>query len=203
MKSYPSITREIRSDLPIYAFDKLDGSNIRAEWAPRQGFYKFGSRRRLLNEEQLLGEARELVLKKYAQGLTAVFEAERYEAAVCFFEFYGPGSFAGRHRDEEHTVTLFDVNPYKKGILEPEAFLKLFGHLDTPRLLYRGPADAAFVGAVRSGALPGISGEGVVCKAKSDKRTPMPILFKIKTNAWIARLKELCGEDEALFRELL
>ena len=32
MKTYPSITKDIRDDIHIYAFDKLDGNNIRAEW---------------------------------------------------------------------------------------------------------------------------------------------------------------------------
>lgn len=33
MKAYPSILSQIRTDVPIIAFDKLDGSNIRAEWS--------------------------------------------------------------------------------------------------------------------------------------------------------------------------
>jgi hypothetical protein len=32
MKSYNSITTKINSEISIYAFDKLDGSNIRSEW---------------------------------------------------------------------------------------------------------------------------------------------------------------------------
>jgi hypothetical protein len=43
MKTYPSISRDIVGQ-PIYAFDKLDGSNIRAEWSKKNGFHKFGSR---------------------------------------------------------------------------------------------------------------------------------------------------------------
>jgi hypothetical protein len=31
MKEYPSISREIHLGLSAYVFDKLDGSNIRAE----------------------------------------------------------------------------------------------------------------------------------------------------------------------------
>jgi hypothetical protein len=40
MKEYPSIDREIRFGEPIYAFDKLDGSNIRAEWNKKRKFWK-------------------------------------------------------------------------------------------------------------------------------------------------------------------
>ena len=51
MKQYPSISHDIRS-VQAYAFDKLDGSNIRAEWHPKKGFWKFGSRTRLLGTDQ-------------------------------------------------------------------------------------------------------------------------------------------------------
>ena len=44
MKQYPTIPKTIQS-IDIIAFDKLDGSNIRAEWNPKKGFYKFGSRK--------------------------------------------------------------------------------------------------------------------------------------------------------------
>ena len=51
----------------IYAFDKLDGSNIRAEWNPKRGFYKFGSRNSMIDEKSPhLGEAVVLFKKKYA-----------------------------------------------------------------------------------------------------------------------------------------
>jgi hypothetical protein len=32
MKQYPSIDATVRRGILVYAFDKLDGSNIRAEW---------------------------------------------------------------------------------------------------------------------------------------------------------------------------
>lgn len=45
MITYPSL--DYYFDYPeiyIYAFDKLDGSNIRFEWSRKRGFYKFGTR---------------------------------------------------------------------------------------------------------------------------------------------------------------
>ena len=46
MKQYPSIPglKELEKlkGRKIYVFDKIDGSNIRAEWNPKKGFYKFG-----------------------------------------------------------------------------------------------------------------------------------------------------------------
>ena len=62
MKIYPIISREIHRNIPIYAFDKLDGSNIRVEWAPKKKFCKFGSRNRLIGTDQeFLPEAIELI----------------------------------------------------------------------------------------------------------------------------------------------
>ena len=53
MKSYRSIpfANKIPENETFYVFDKLDGSNIRAEWNPKKGFYKFGSRSQLLTPD--------------------------------------------------------------------------------------------------------------------------------------------------------
>ena len=55
MKEYPSIPYRIHGDLDIIAFGKYDGSNIRAEWSQKKGFYKFGTRKRLLDESYTEG----------------------------------------------------------------------------------------------------------------------------------------------------
>ena len=53
MKSYPSI-KQFRSDrhanLLGHTFAKIDGSNLRFEWDKKKGWFRFGSRRRLLDE---------------------------------------------------------------------------------------------------------------------------------------------------------
>lgn len=60
MKQYPSIDGHI-VHLPVIAFDKLDGSNIRCEWNRKKGLHKFGSRKVLLGADHtVLGESREL-----------------------------------------------------------------------------------------------------------------------------------------------
>ena len=202
MKSYPSIPTTIRADVPIYAFDKLDGSQIRAVWAPKSGFVNFGTRTRALESSHpWLGEAITLIRDKYEAGLTRVLAAGKVQRATVYFEFFGPGSFAGRHRPEPHDVVLLDVDRFGRGLVPPDEFLASFGHLHVPRLLHRGLADAAFVAAVREGALPGLSGEGVVCKSTALERR-QPVFFKIKTRAWLARLRERCAGDEALFEAL-
>jgi hypothetical protein len=202
MKQYPEITADIRRDIPVYAFDKIDGSNIRAEWSRKRGFYKFGSRKVLIDSTHPLGEAENLIRTKYEDDLSEIFRKQRFERVICFFELSGKRSFAGRHTDEEHDVLLIDVNPYKKGILPPAEFLKLVGDLDLPGLLYRGNANREFEESVRNGTLLGMTFEGVVCKAKNPKRTPMPLLFKIKSRAWYQRLREYCAGNDELYKKL-
>ena len=136
MKSYPSISKEIRHDIPIYAFNKIDGSNIRSEWNTKKGFYKFGTRNQLIDVKSLpFGNAIPLLQEKYESDLTKVFQQLSYQDAICFFEYWGPDSFAGNHNfHEKMDITLIDVNPYKQGILEPFLFIEYFGHLDIAKV---------------------------------------------------------------------
>ena len=204
MKRYPSISHIIRTDIPIYAFDKLDGSNIRAEWERNKGFWKFGTRKRLLGEDEpVLGKAAQLVRNKYERELEKVFYQKKIAKAICFFEFWGPKSFAGLHDEfDAHTVTLLDVNPYKKGILPPRLFIKYFGHLDIPSVIYRGKANQAFVKLIRSGGwvLYNITFEGVVCKGVAKNQI---VMFKIKNRAWVDKVKEFYADDERKLNELI
>jgi hypothetical protein len=205
MKSYPSITKDVRQDIYIYAFDKLDGSNMRAEWNSKKGFYKFGTRTQLTDEKTMpFGRAIPLIKDKYEQDLAMVFEEHKWRDAICFFEYWGPSSFAGTHNfEEEMTVTLIDVNPYKEGILPPTEFIKYFGHLDIPKVLYEGHVSTELFDKVKQSTLSGMTGEGVVCKGANDKKTKMPVMFKIKSQAWLDRLRAYCKGDEALFNKLM
>ena len=200
MKSYPSIGKKTDSEIEIYAFDKLDGSNIRAEYSQKRGFYKFGSRRCLIDENHPdLGESVALIRQKYEKDLTKIFRSQKWTGATCFFEFYGPNSFAGFHEQEEHTVTLFDVNVYKKGFLPPSDFIKCFGHLDIPAVLYRGSVNPEFVKSVEESNLKGMTFEGVVCKATKKKKI---VMFKIKSKAWLNKLKNYCQNNQQLYAKL-
>jgi len=196
MKSYPSIDRVPRLNQEVFAFDKLDGSNIRAEWSRKRGFYKFGSKTHLIDAQYpVLGESVSLIQEKYEDDLGKIFTQQRYERAICFFEFCGPNSFAGSHAIEQHDVTLFDVCPYKKGILLPLDFLSLFGDLEHPKLLYRGKCTDEFVESVKTGILEGMTFEGVVCKTSRGNQK-LPLMFKIKNRAWIEKLKAICTSEE-------
>jgi hypothetical protein len=204
MKSYPSITKEVRHGVYIYAFDKLDGSNIRAEWNAKRGFYKFGTKNQLIDEtNKPFGCAINLLRDKYAADLEMVFKEQRWRDVICFFELWGPSSFAGNHNFQENlTVTLIDVNPYKQGILEPKEFIKYFGHLDTPKVLYEGKVNTELFDEVKQSTLPGMTFEGVVCKGASDSKARMPVMFKIKSQAWLQKLKTYCNGNEKLYAML-
>ncbi len=202
MKSYPSISTKIKPTR-VVAFDKIDGSNIRVEWSNKQGFYKFGSRTRLIDESTyMLGESINLILENFADDLSAKFAKKRWNRVVAFFEFHGNNSFCGSHENEEHKVTLIDVNVYKRGMFEPEEFVNEFGELDIPKVLHLGQLSEELVTTVRNGTLDGMSFEGIVCKYKNKKINKVD-MFKIKNREWLNRLKDRCGNNEALFRKLM
>jgi len=206
MKEYPTISREVHYGVPVYAFDKIDGSNIRAEWRRKKGrLYKFGSRTCLMDAgHPFLGDAVHLVQEKYEEGLCTAFERNRWHEATVFFEFWGPGSFAGWHKlDEPHDVVLIDVKPFKRGILNPDEFIDEFGALGIPRLVYRGNMNAEVEEQIHSSSMPGITFEGVVCKMKVQGKQQNPEMFKVKTRAWLQRLKEKCGDDVAMYNRLV
>lgn len=203
MKQYPSISDRPVTTNPIYAFDKLDGSNIRVEWSPKQGFYKFGTRKRLLTaQDEKLGKAISIFKEIWEPVLPKIFARQRWHhGAILFFEFYGPKSFAGHHAfTDAHRLSLIDVNPYKQGLLPPKEFADIFGELDSAKLLYQGDVTPEFIQSVRSGTLSGMSFEGVVCKAHHPKKGVT--MFKLKNQAWYDKLKEVYKDNPTLIEEL-
>lgn len=210
VKTYPSISYATECHLEIEAFDKLDGSNIRAEWSKKKGWYKFGTRHRLVDaSDPIFGRAPQLVIDKYGLLPHALMNSG-YDRAMCFFELWGQNSFAGMHDPkDELTVTLIDIAPFKEGILGPQRFFEVCGNvtstqpIDRARSLYRGPCTPEFIEGVRNGTLPGMTFEGVVCKAENDKKTKMPIMFKQKSRAWLQKLKTYCGTNNDLYNALI
>jgi len=203
MKQYPTISKQTQN-IYIYAFDKLDGSNIRAEWDRKNGLSKFGSRHHLIDHtDELLGESIQLIKAKYEQQLSDIFRRERFERATAFFEYYGPSSFAGRHeKNETHDVKLFDIDVFKKGVIGPREFLRIAGHLDIPNFIYQGNLNHEFISSVKDGTAIGVTFEGVVCKSNELDKHRQTIMFKIKSEAWMQKLKTLCKGDEKLFEQL-
>jgi hypothetical protein len=181
-------------------FDKLDGSNIRVEWSKKNGFHKFGTRKRLLDpNEDILGQSYQLI--EQFDALPRIFLKNQWQSITAYFEFHGENSFAGSHEpDDNHRLTLIDVNVYKRGFVPPKEFAKLFADVDSARLLYHGNVNQPLIDEVRSGELQGMTFEGVVCKYLHKKQHKM---FKVKNQSWIDQLKHKCGEDEKLFEQLL
>ena len=202
MLEYPSINKNI-VDVPIYAFDKLDGSNIRVEWSRKNNFTKFGSRKRLLSaDENPLGESIHIFNETLSDRLVEPLRKLRVERATLFMEFSGENSFAGFHEDEKHSLTLFDVSLYKKGFMLPKEFMKTFGDVvPTPDLLYYRKPNSDFIEEVHNGSLDGMTFEGVVCKSQELVRNKQ-IRFKVKNDAWLNKLKNKCDGDEKMFEQL-
>lgn len=203
MKHFPSVDVEIRKKTPVWVFGKLDGSSIAAERNNKQGWYKFGTRKRLLGADDRQGKAIELFKNKYADDLDKVFKKERWDRGLVYFEFHGPKSCFGQHEATDNfDVTLFDVSIHKKGILHPRDFVNAFGHLDIAPLLYRGNVTEELIQQIKTGTLPGMPEEGVVCKG--DFKSPgLPLMFKIKSDIWIQKLRDYCAGNNSLFNELL
>lgn len=206
MKSYPSISTQVDFSQSYWVFDKLDGSNIRAEWTPKRGFYKFGSRTQLLTPDQVaLWPAVERIAS-LGDRLGPALSRLKTERVVCFFEWHGPNSFAGSHTDplDAMDVALLDVSVYKRGFMAPADVLDLAAQcaITTPTLLHQGRVDQDLLDKVRAGTLPGVSYEGIIGKVAQKKASDMPVMFKHKSQQWLRRLKEICGDDQALFDRL-
>lgn len=202
MKSYPSIEKRFAKKETYYFFDKLDGSNIRAEWSKKKGFYKFGTRKRLLEEkEEGLGEAVTLI-KALEKDFSDFAKKQKIDRFVAFFEFFGDNSFAGNHEKETHKVVLIDLNIYKKGFLPPKEFMNLFenSNIEIPKLLYVGKPNQDFFESVWNGTLKGMTFEGVIGKRMIGKNSHD--YFKTKNKAWLDKLKEKCGNNQALYNRL-
>lgn len=186
---------------PVFIFPKYDGSNVRAEWSRKRGWYKFGRRHGLLDDSNpiLAAEAKPLMLDTYGDDLARVFWDQRWDKAVALFEFFGPNSFAGSHEDEAHEVMLLDVSVHRKGILEPRVLRKTLKGIKLPPVLHQGNFTKPMREQVERGEFEGQTFEGII--GKGGYKTPgRPMMFKWKTQAWLDRLRGVCGDDEEFER---
>jgi hypothetical protein len=196
MKSYQTI--DYYGDnwgLSVIAFDKLDGSSMRFEYSQKRGFYKFGSRNVMIDENhEQFGFAIKLFKDKYEEEITKVFKSKEYRntlSFVCFAELIGAKSAFGQHEfgNDNFDVVLFDVSAYKRGFIPPKQFVKDFGPLGIPRVVYEGNLNKEFVQRVKSNEF-GLS-EGVICKGVTQSKKGKDNIYycKIKTDDWFARLR--------------
>lgn len=194
-------------------FDKFDGNNIRIEWSRKRGWYKFGTRTILIDETSEYGIAIRLFHEKYADALDQVIRCAKttrsIQNAVGFFELHGPNSFCGIHvPGDPLTVTLFDFDLDKRGIMLPRQFVDTFGHLDIPRILYEGPFCVDLITEVRAGMYPATY-EGGVCKGvnRREGRSDQHGLWmaKIKTERWLQDLKAraLADPNNVILRQAM
>ena len=196
MKSYPSI-KQFRVDRHLgyrgHTFAKHDGSNLRFEWDRKKGWFRFGSRRRLLDRDHKeFGKSMAMFEEGFADTFEKYAVDSGHSSIVVYCEFWGPQSFAGEHEPEDpHRLTPIDVAIYKKGLLDTESFIESFGDFE---LGYLGEMtwDQPFVDAVRSLSLTGMSFEGVVGKSGSGhKRTAI----KLKSQSWVNKVLQRYGEE--------
>jgi hypothetical protein len=203
MKEYPKILGPYDAEpLDCIAFYKLDGSNLRFEWNPKSGWYKFGTRRQLFaRSDPIYGCAIDIFLRKYGEGLIKVIKEHpayrKTEGLVAYAEFFGPHSFAGKHdaqflgveSNDPKDVVLFDININKKGFVSPVNFVDHFGHLHIPEIIYRGPFSEEFTADVKAGKYPQLR-EGVIAKGGEGHKLWMR---KVKTTAYLKELKDKFG----------
>jgi len=198
MKQYPEIMGPRKAPhASCIAFEKYDGSNLRFEWSKKQGWYKFGTRRRLFDEtDESFGPAISLFMDSIANELDHIFRQHKHfrnrDQCVVFCEYFGPQSFAGLH-DPNDTMTLriIDVAIHKKGIILPKDFLKLFNGLPIARMVYQGNFGPQLVKDVMDGKYN--VEEGIVAKGvKPGSKNPQHRFWmaKVKTRTWMEKLKE-------------
>src|SRR6185436_11759574 len=89
---------------------------------------------------------------------------------------------------EPMELRLFDVNINKRGLVGPRQFMKTFGHLPVPEVLCEGVLTRELIQDVRDGKYP--VNEGVICKGGGEKSCHDIWMVKIKTTAYLAKLKE-------------
>jgi hypothetical protein len=203
MKRYPKLLHHNKGLFghTCIAFDKLDGSNIRVEWDRKLskkststlGFKKFGTRNRVITHtNQFFGDAPDIFMNKYAEPLDKIFRENKYYRGIkkinIYLEYLGENSFAGQHnQDDEKDLVLFDVEKFTKGFVEPSNFIKQFGHLDIPEIIYQGIYTEDFVKEIKYNT---DLDEGVVCKGVSEGNIWM---VKIKTYKWLDAVKDKFG----------
>ncbi len=185
------------------AFEKLDGTNLFWEWHREFGFTDFGTRSAgyqhapagvsafRANHPGL--EVAPDLFATLGEHLHPILTAQPgVEHAVAFTEFVGPHSFAGMHKpDDPKRLVLFDVFIHGDGFLGPWRFLELFAVLPIPNVVYQGKFSGKLTEDVRAGKYA--VAEGVVIKGGSGGADVW--MAKVKTSAYLARLRQAFGEQ--------
>jgi hypothetical protein len=122
------------------------------------------------------------------EDLEQIAAAQGWQNLTAFCEFYGTNSFAGFHEpNDPKTLSLLDVQVYKRGLLAPEEFLERFAELPTPRFFGVHTWDADLLERVQHNQLEGITFEGVIGKAGTGHER---LMRKAKTQMWRDRVRQ-------------
>lgn len=199
MKDYPSILSsngQNFTEFKAHVFDKLDGSNLRFEWAKKSSWFKYGTRTRLFDEsDEVFGSAISLFHNTLAEPLERIAIDNNWKHLIIYAEWFGPSSFAGNHIEtEEKELVLFDVAADKKGIMGPKDFLKLFDKVKIPNYLGMHNWTRGFVDKIRNNELEGVTFEGVIGKAGEGHKL---IMRKAKTQVWVDAVRARYTSEEA------
>ena len=96
-------------------------------------------------------------------------------------------------------MVLFDIDQYKKGFIPPKEFIKSFGHLHIPKVVYEGNLNQILYDNVCNNTLEGYEGqlnEGIICKTVLNNNKFGNLHYcKIKTKTWLDELKARYGEE--------
>lgn len=184
----------------VWGFNKLDGSNIRCEWSKKRGFYKFGTKKQIIDENHIeFGESVRIFMNKYNEKLSKIFkdnkEFRNIQNITVFSEYFGENSFAGYHDPTDiMDVVLFDVYLNKKGFVVPKNFIKIFENVGIPELIYHGNYNKSLIQDVKEGKYN--IEEGLVIKGvKKQKGNDIVWMTKIKTQKWLDKVKNNLGEE--------
>lgn len=173
-----------------WAFDKLDGQNMRFEGNLKRGFYKFGSRNQMIpKNDDNFGIGVKLFFEKYNDDVIKILSnilKDKKIKFTAFAELVGPNSFCGKHHpDDKLDLILFDIWVFKSGWIKPQRFIDDFGHLGIPDVIYNGKLDKQLISDIQEDKFN--LSEGVIAKGDD-------FMVKIKTKAWLQKVKLKLGE---------
>ena len=198
MKTYPSIS-QYRPDRHLGfkgdTFAKLDGSNLRFEWEKKKGWFRFGTRRRVINEDhETFGSAMGMFEVDFAAHFEKLATEKKWNGITVYCEFWGENSFAGEHEpDDQKFLTPIDVAIYKQGILGSTDFVKLFNDKFDLKYLGNLAWDSTFIQQVQNSDYPGMAMEGVIGKSGSGHKR---LAIKLKSKRWIEKVIQQYGQEK-------
>lgn len=178
-----------------WAFDKLDGQNMRFEGNLKKGFYKFGSRNQMISKNDSdFGVGVNIFMEKYNDELLKIFSKKIKDKNIkftAFAELVGENSFCGKHNpNDKLDLVLFDIWLYKSGWVLPQEFLNDYGHLGIPELIYKGKLTKNFISDIKENKFN--LKEGVIAKGEFNKNV---FMVKIKCKSWLEKVKSNYGSS--------